>query len=76
MDMITKTLHRNFFFLNIFWGDFFSFFSIQYSALLHLPPLRFHCADGCWDRSIYGHYRTENAQNVSSNETFRLKILT
>ncbi len=24
---------------------------IRYSALLHLPPLRFHCADGCWDRT-------------------------
>ncbi len=24
---------------------FFSF--VQYSALLHLPPLRFHCTDGC-----------------------------
>jgi hypothetical protein len=34
-----------------FWGgDFFSF-SLQHSALLHLPPLRFHCADGCWDRT-------------------------
>jgi hypothetical protein len=29
--------------------DFF-FFKIVYSTLLHLPPLRFHCADGCWDR--------------------------
>ncbi len=28
-----------------------SFFSVQYSALLHLLPLRFHCADGCWDRT-------------------------
>ncbi len=27
------------------------FFSVYYSALLHLPPLRFHCADGCWDRT-------------------------
>jgi hypothetical protein len=24
---------------------------ILYSALLHLPPLRFHCADGCRDRT-------------------------
>ncbi len=24
------------------------FFFILYSALLHLPPLRFHCADGCY----------------------------
>jgi hypothetical protein len=47
-------LLQNFFFFNIFLGDFwgiFSLFSVQYSALLHLPPLRFHCADGCWDRT-------------------------
>jgi hypothetical protein len=36
------------FFLSIFLGDFLFFF-IQYSALLHLPPLRFRCADGFWD---------------------------
>ncbi len=32
----------------IFWGGFFF---VLYSTLLHLPPLRFHCADGCWDRT-------------------------
>ena len=37
------------FFIYIFWGFFSSFFFVHYSALLHLPPLRFHCADGCWD---------------------------
>ncbi len=26
-------------------------FFILYSTLLHLPPLRFHCNDGCWDRT-------------------------
>ncbi len=30
----------------------FFFLFVQYSALLHLPPLRFHCVDGCWDRII------------------------
>jgi hypothetical protein len=35
----------------ILGGDFFLFSSVQYSALLHLPPLKFHCADGCWDRT-------------------------
>jgi hypothetical protein len=47
----------SFSFLNIFLffgGDFFSFFFLPYSALLHLPPLKFHCADGCWDLT----YRT------------------
>jgi len=41
--------HRHFFFLNIFWGDI-SFF-VLYSTLLYLPPLRFHCVGGCWDRT-------------------------
>jgi hypothetical protein len=38
-----------------FWGGFFVFF-VLYSTLLHLPPLRFRCADGCWDR-------TQNREN-------------
>jgi hypothetical protein len=25
----------------------FGFFHVQYSTLLHLPPLRFHCVGGC-----------------------------
>ncbi len=41
-----KLLYRNL----IFLGGFFIFF-VLYSALLHLPPLRFHCAGGCWDRT-------------------------
>jgi hypothetical protein len=41
---------RQIFFIYIFWGDFFLLF-VQYSALLHPPPLRFHCADGCWNRT-------------------------
>jgi hypothetical protein len=33
-------------------GDFLgSFFYVLYSTLLHLPPLRFHCVGGCWDRT-------------------------
>jgi hypothetical protein len=47
----TRTIAYFFFFFNIFWGDFFFILFVQYSALLHLPPLRFHCADGCWDRT-------------------------
>ncbi len=39
-----------FIFIFYFLGGFFLFF-LLYSALLHLPPLRFHCADGCWDRT-------------------------
>ncbi len=34
-----------------FWGGGGDFFLLLYLALLHLPPLRFHCADGCWDRT-------------------------
>ncbi len=32
---------------------FFGFFVMHqlYSTLLHLPPLRFHCVGGCWDRT-------------------------
>jgi hypothetical protein len=40
-----------FFFFKIFFGGIFYFFIVLYSTLLHLPPLRFHCADGCWDRT-------------------------
>jgi hypothetical protein len=36
---------------SIFFGGGGDFFFVQYSALLHLPPLRFHCVDGCWDRT-------------------------
>jgi hypothetical protein len=48
------------FYLILFYTIFYSFFKIffwwiffyvLYSTLLHLPPLRFHCADGCWDRT-------------------------
>jgi hypothetical protein len=28
-------------------GEEFLIFFVLYSTLLHLPPLRFHCADGC-----------------------------
>ncbi len=35
-------------FLKIFLRGFFF---LLYSALLYLPPLRFHCADGCWDQT-------------------------
>jgi hypothetical protein len=39
----------NFFFF--FWEGIFFFLFVQYSALLHLAPLRFHCTHGCWDRT-------------------------
>jgi hypothetical protein len=26
-------------------------FKLLYSTLLHLPPLRFHCVEGWWDRT-------------------------
>ncbi len=32
-------------------GGFVLILFLKHSALLHLPPLRFHCADGCWDRT-------------------------
>ncbi len=37
-----------FFNRGIFW---ILLFFVLYSTLLHLPPLRFHCVEGCWDRT-------------------------
>ncbi len=37
------------FFFKFLFGVFFCLG--LYSARVHLPPLRFHCADGCWDRT-------------------------
>ncbi len=34
----------------IFKGGFFGIFYVLYSTLLHLPPLRFRCVGGFWDR--------------------------
>jgi hypothetical protein len=40
------------FFLGGIFVDFILFYPyILYSTLLHMPPLRFHCGDGCWDRT-------------------------
>jgi hypothetical protein len=37
-------------------GEFFYFCFMYgtalYSTQLHLPPLRFHCVGGCWDRTM------------------------
>jgi hypothetical protein len=35
----------------IYFKGFLGFFAVLYSTLLHLPPLRFHCVGGCWDRT-------------------------
>jgi hypothetical protein len=33
-------------------GDFLDFiFYVRYSTLLQLPPFRFPCVGGCWDRT-------------------------
>jgi hypothetical protein len=34
-------------------GDFLDFFLFVYDIqnCPHLPPLRFHCVGGCWDRT-------------------------
>jgi hypothetical protein len=32
-------------------NGFFKFFYVLHSALLHLPPHRFHCAGRCWNRT-------------------------
>jgi hypothetical protein len=31
--------------------DFYIYFYVLYSTLLHLPPLRLQCVGGCWDRT-------------------------
>jgi hypothetical protein len=32
-------------------GGFLKIFSVLYSTLLQIPPLRFHCVRGYWDRT-------------------------
>jgi hypothetical protein len=41
-------------FLGTFVGEFFCIFSfyVRYSTLLYMPPLRFHCIGGGWDRTL------------------------
>jgi hypothetical protein len=58
---IENDFGRTLYFLNIVqklevlaWESGFNFCFIFYvlnSALLHLPPLRFHCVGGCKDRN-------------------------
>ncbi len=43
----TETI--NFFLMGILFRFFF--FYVRYSTQLYLPPLRFHCVEGCWDRT-------------------------
>jgi hypothetical protein len=31
--------------------NLFFFMYVLYLTLPHLPPLRFHCVGGCWDRT-------------------------
>ncbi len=38
-------------FINFFLGRILFPFYVRYSTLLHLPPLRFQCVGGCWDRT-------------------------
>ncbi len=54
-------------------GGFFRFFSffVLYSTLLHLPPLRFYCVGGCWDRTPASSDTTKYMQS----HTIFLKIL-
>jgi hypothetical protein len=40
---------------------------VLYSTLLHLPPLRFHCVGGCWDRTT--------AMPVRRSITIRLDLI-
>ncbi len=53
-------------------------FSVLYSTLLHLPPLRFHCIGGCWDRNqdscVFGIVRRSN-HSVRSHPSAKLMKL-
>jgi hypothetical protein len=47
----------------------FLIFSYRYSTLLHLPPLRFCCVRGCWDRTqdcLRFQHRQPDAPNHSA----------
>ncbi len=45
-------------------ADFYLFlvFLVLYSTLLYLPPLRFYCIGGCWDR-------TEDSWDYGTDQT-------
>ncbi len=49
---------------------YFFFFYVRYSTLLHLPPLRFHCVGGCWDRT-----KSPNLQTFKERRLHRLAEL-
>jgi hypothetical protein len=47
-------LYQNiYYYIDTLKGEFvgFFYFYVSYSTLLHLPPLRFNCVGGCWDRT-------------------------
>jgi hypothetical protein len=55
-------------FLLFLMGDFLDF-SLLYSTLFHLPPLRIHCVGGTQDRCDYGiGWQTCSARKLSNGE--------
>jgi hypothetical protein len=44
---------------------------LLYSTLLHLPPLRFRCVGGCWDRTQYSHNRENTADDEEKSQEYR-----
>jgi hypothetical protein len=55
-------------FLLFLMGDFLDF-SLLYSTLFHLLPLRFHCVGGTQDRCDYGiGWQTCSARKLSNCE--------
>ncbi len=57
-------------------GEIFLTFFILYSTLLHLPPLRFHCADGCWDRTQdRSNYSALAVRHALTTRLDRIRIL-
>ncbi len=56
----------------VYFLDFFFF--IRYSTLLHLPPLRFHCVGGCWDRTQDCCNFGIDSQTLCSNHSARSHV--
>ncbi len=48
---------------------------VLYSTLLHLPPLRFHCAYGCWDRTQELCQDRTGALVVRRSNHYRLNLI-
>ncbi len=73
-QQMTKTGHMNNFdqfltrlpFILLTGGFFALFMYVLHSTLLHLPPLRFRCVGGCWDRTLHSYHLGIGCQTAFS----------